>query len=113
MKLPNSDRPKISMQKILGYCLNLNHDKGKDKARVFQSKLGITVKNADRLVELIQIAAVEGEVVQESNTKFGKEYKVDWEIPDTGGAELRTIWEVSLVSGYLRLISAFLKREKQ
>ena len=112
MKLPNGDHPEISMQKILGYCLNLNHDKGKDKARVFQSRLGITVQNADRLVELIQIAAVEGEVVQESNTKFGKEYKVDWEIPNAGGAELITIWEVSIESGYPHLISAFLKREK-
>ncbi|GBO53065.1 hypothetical protein APA_973 [Pseudanabaena sp. lw0831] len=112
MKLPNGDRPEISMQKILGYCLNINHDKGKDKARVFQSRLGITSQNADRLVELIQIAAVEGEVVQESNTKFGKEYKVDWEIPNTGGTELRTIWEVSIEAGYPRLISAFLKREK-
>lgn len=112
MKLPNGDRPEISMQKILEYCLNINHDKGKDKARVFESRLGITIQNADRLVELIQVAAVEGEVVQESNTRFGKEYKVDWEIPNTGGAELRTIWEVSIESGYPRLISAFLKREK-
>ncbi|MCE2888539.1 MAG: hypothetical protein LW723_14175 [Pseudanabaena sp. 42896M_M3] len=80
--------------------------------QVFESRLGITIQNADRLVELIQVAAVEGEVVQESNTRFGKEYKVDWEIPNTGGAELRTIWEVSIESGYPRLISAFLKREK-
>ena len=112
MKLPNGDHPEISMQKILGYCLNFNHDKGKDKARVFQSKLGITSQNADRLVELIQVAAVESEVIQESNTKFGKEYKVDWETPNTGGVELRTIWEVSIESGYPPLISAFLKREK-
>lgn len=77
MKLPNGDRPEISMEKILGYCLNLTHDKGKDKARVFQSKLGITVQNASRLVELIKLAAFEGEIVQESDTKFGKEYKVD------------------------------------
>jgi hypothetical protein len=112
MKLPNGDRPEISMEKILGYCLNLNHDKGKDKARVFQSRLGITSQNADRWVELIQIAAVEGEVVQESNTRFDKEYKGDWEIPNTVGTELRTIWEVSLESDYPRLISAFLKREK-
>jgi hypothetical protein len=112
MKLPNGDRSEISMQKILGYCLNFNHDTGKDKARVFQSRLGITNQNADRLFNLIQIAAVEGEVVQESSTKFGKEYKVDWKIPNTENVELRTIWEISLESIYPRLISAFLKREK-
>jgi hypothetical protein len=113
MKLPNGDRSEISMQKILGYCLNFEHDKGKDKARVFQSRLGITTENADRLFNLIQIAAVEGEVVQEGSTKFGKEYKkVDWKIPNTESVELRTIWEISSGSIYPRLISAFLKREK-
>jgi DNA gyrase/topoisomerase IV subunit A len=112
MKLPNGDRSEISMQKILGYCLNFNHDKGKDKARVFQSRLGITTQNADRLFNLIQIAAVEGEVVQESSTKFGKKYKVDWKIPNTESIELRTIWEISSESRYPRLISAFLKKEK-
>ena len=112
MKLPNGDRAEISMQKIVGYCLNLKHDKGKDKARVFQSKLGITTQNAERLFELIQIAAVQGDVVQESSTPFGKEYKVDWEITNIEGVELRTIWEISLGTNYPRLISAFLKREK-
>ena len=53
------------------------------------------------------IAEGEGEIVQESNTKFGKEYKVDWQIPNTEGVELRTIWEIGLESGYPRLISAF------
>ncbi|WP_197725141.1 hypothetical protein [Pseudanabaena sp. ABRG5-3] len=36
MKLPNGDRHLvISMQKILGYCLNLNHDKGKEIRREY------------------------------------------------------------------------------
>ena len=64
MKLPNGDRAEISMQKLIGYCLNLEHSSGKHKARVFQSRLGITVENAEVLHSLIQRAAIEGEVVQ-------------------------------------------------
>lgn len=83
MKLPNGDRAEIPMEKLVGYCLNPNHSKGKDKARVFQSVLGITAANPDRLYTLIQQAALEGEVVQQSMTAFGQMLKVDWTIPET------------------------------
>ena len=38
MKLPNGDRAEISMAKLVGYCLNPDRPKGKNKARVFQTK---------------------------------------------------------------------------
>ncbi|TAE82235.1 MAG: hypothetical protein EAZ83_13110, partial [Oscillatoriales cyanobacterium] len=65
MKLPNGDRAEVSLQKLVGYCLNPEHSHGKHKARVFASVLGITANNAEVLRELIQKAAIEGEVVQE------------------------------------------------
>ena len=71
MKLPNGDRAEVSLQKLLGYCLNPEHSRGKHKARVFASVLGITANNAEVLQELIQKAAIEGEVVQENTTDFG------------------------------------------
>lgn len=77
MKLTNGDRAEIPLQKIVGYCLNLEHPRGKHKARVFQSRLGITLKNADLLIELIKEAAIEGEVIYQYNTQFGEKFKVD------------------------------------
>ena len=71
MKLPNGEQAEISVQKLIGYCLNSEHPSGKYKARVFTSILGITLENADVLRELIQTAAVAGEVVQQSTTQFG------------------------------------------
>lgn len=65
MKLPNGDHAVIPMKKLIGYCLNPNHSSGKHKARVFASTLGITTKNANDLRELIAIAAIEGEVIQQ------------------------------------------------
>ena len=109
MKLPNGEQAEISMQKLIGYCLNPEHPSGKHKARVFASILGITLENADVLRELIQTAAVAGEVVQQSTTQFGQQFKVDWIVPDTDGIRLRTIWETTTNNLYPRLITAFLK----
>lgn len=109
MKLPNGDQAEIPTQKLIGYCLNPEHPSGKHKARVFKSRLGITANNVNTLQELIQMAAIEGEVVQQDTTTFGQVYKVDWIILDTSGVELRTIWKVTAKNPNPRLISAFLK----
>jgi hypothetical protein len=52
MKLQNGDRAIIPIGKLLGYCLNPNHPKGKHKARVFKSALGITADNAEPLTTI-------------------------------------------------------------
>lgn len=71
--------------------------------------MGITTNNAEVLRELIQKAAIEGEVIQQNITDFGQQFKVDWTVPNTAGIELRTIWEITLTNSNPRLISAFLK----
>ena len=75
--------------------------------------MGITANNAEVLRELIQKAAIEGEVVQENTTDFGQQFKVDWTVPDTVGIELRTIWEITSANSNPRLISAFLNHDKK
>lgn len=109
MKLPNGDQAEISMQKLINYCLNPEHSRAKDKARVFKSCLGITQENAEVLRLLIQKAAIEGEVVQQVTTKFGQQFKVDWTIQDREGIQLRTIWEIRAIECNPRLISAFIR----
>jgi hypothetical protein len=109
MKLPNGDRAVIPIQKITGYCLNPNHAKGKHKARVFQAVLNITADNADILIALIQQAAIEGDVVQQDSTPQGQIFKVDWEVPNTNGEQLRTTWEIAHNTEILRLVTAFIK----
>ena len=74
------------MQKLVGYCLNPEHHSGKHKARVFKSRLGLEAENAEQLRELIQNAAIEGEVVKQDTTDFAIQYQVDW------AAILRRFW---------------------
>ncbi|MGV0024320.1 DUF6883 domain-containing protein [Phormidesmis priestleyi] len=109
MNLPNGDRAIVPLQKLTGYCPNPNHSKGKHKAKVCKSVLGITIDNVDRLDELIRQAAIVGEVVQEALTSHGQEFKVDWIVPNTNGRVLRTLWIISLDSTDPQLISAFIK----
>jgi hypothetical protein len=109
VQLPNGNKAEISRQKLIGYCLNPNHASGKHKAKVFASALGITADNVEILYELIQTAAIEGEVVQENTTEFGRQFKVDWTIPETNSVILRTIWEISHLNSNPRLVSAFIK----
>jgi hypothetical protein len=108
MKLPNGDRAVILMDKLLGYCLNPDHIRGKHKARVFKSVLGITADNVGQLEALVRQAALEGEIIQERETNFGQEFKLDWMIPGTDSVELRTIWIVPPHSIEPQLVSAFI-----
>lgn len=108
MKLPNGDSVIIPREKLIGYCLNPEHPKGKHKARVFQSVLGITRENVGNLYDLVQQAAIAGEVVQERLTPFGQEFKVDWTVPGSDQVQLRTIWIFS-ESNIPQLVSAFIK----
>jgi hypothetical protein len=109
MKLPNGDRAVIPIAKLLGYCLNPNHPKGKHKARVFKSALGITTNNVEQLVRLIQRAAVQGEVVQARTTDFGQEFKLDCLVDGHDELQLRTIWIISHDSTEPQLVSALIK----
>lgn len=42
MKLPNAEYAIVDKDKIENYCLNLEHPRGKHKARVFIRTLGLT-----------------------------------------------------------------------
>ncbi|WP_375340323.1 DUF6883 domain-containing protein [Okeania sp.] len=53
MKLPNGHQAGLG-NKIENYCLNPNHQKGKNQATLFQNKLGINLSNANILKEAIK-----------------------------------------------------------
>lgn len=108
-KLPNGASAVIPIEKLVGYCLNPNHSSGKHKARVFASALGIRADNAEDLQQLIALAAIEGEVIQQDSTAFGQLYKVDWVIINHDSLVLRTLWEIRTGQSVPRLISAFIK----
>lgn len=107
-KLPNGENAIIPPEKLVNYCLNPYHPRGKDKARVFSSVLGITRDHADQLAALIFQAAIEGEITRETTTAFGRYFRVDWPVPSRRDIVLRTIWEIAVGETLPRLVSAFI-----
>ena len=108
-KLPNGARALIPMEKLTDYCLNPGHARGKDKARVFAAVLGITRDKANELADLVQQAARDGDITQETSTVWGQYYRVDWAIPLRVDVVLRTIWEIAPGEAIPRLVSVFLR----
>ena len=108
-KLPNGERALIPMEKLTDYCLNPDHARGKDKARVFASVLGITRDRANELADLVRKAATDGDVTGEERAVFGQYYRVDWAIPSKVDVVLRTIWEIAPGEEIPRLVSVFIR----
>ena len=54
MKLPNTEQAFVDIVKLRDYCLNPDHPRGKHKARVFLSALGLTTANAAILQKALQ-----------------------------------------------------------
>lgn len=49
MKLPVGQGAVVGPEKLVDYCLNPEHPRGKHKARVIATALGFTAENADEL----------------------------------------------------------------
>jgi hypothetical protein len=61
MKLPNGDQAVIDPRKIIEYCLSTSHEDGRHKAHLFASILGLTIADADQLLNALRTAAASGE----------------------------------------------------
>jgi hypothetical protein len=108
-KLPNGEGALIPMDKLTDYCLNPDHARGKDKARVFASVLGITRDRAHELADLVQQAARDGDIMKEASTVWGQYYRVDWAMPSRVDVVLWTIWEIAPGEEIPRLVSVFIR----
>ncbi len=57
MLLPGGERAIVDIRKLRDYCLNRDSPRGRFKARVFESVLGITANDAPKLAaRLLEIA---------------------------------------------------------
>jgi hypothetical protein len=57
MKLPNAAKAVVDSEKLRSYCLNSLHIKGKHKARLFSSLLGLNSQDAEKLRKALLEAA--------------------------------------------------------
>ena len=111
MKLPNAEAAFIDIHKLRDYSLNMQHDRGKHKARLFLAILGLSVENAEEL-ELILLEAIQiYDAISSSQDEYGQRYLVDFPLTRNGNtATIRSTWVVRSTETFPRLTSCYIRR---
>ncbi|MEX1223145.1 MAG: DUF6883 domain-containing protein [Pirellulales bacterium] len=109
MKLPNAENAFIDPRKITDYSLSSTHPVGKHKAVVFESVLGLTIRDAHALrMWLLQAAQSDGAVIGEKD-EFGQRYQIDFDLSTPKGkAIVRSAWIIRSGEVFPRLVSCFI-----
>jgi hypothetical protein len=108
MKLPNADRALVDIAKLEEYCLNPDHPRGRHKARVFASALGLTKEHAEELKQAILDSAriVEAQIGEVD--EYGHRYLVDFMmIGPSGECTVRSAWIVRTGEEFPRLTTCY------
>ena len=109
MRLPNPQRAVVDPVKLVEYCLNFEHPRGRHKARVFEAVLGVTHEQA-LLLRRALLAAAGNDASPAGQDGFGKRFVIDfeWEGPK-GKAWVRSIWIVRRNEDFARLVTCFVR----
>jgi hypothetical protein len=110
MKLPGGDRAIVDIAKLRDYCLNPSHPRGKHKARVFLSVLGLTAADASVLREHLLQSALTEDVTEASSHSFGRRFWMQTDIVHRENrAVLRSAWMIRAAENFPRLITCFVQ----
>ena len=110
--LPNADQAVIPPEKLRGYALNPEHPRGKNKARVFKSALGIGQGDWEYLRDAIKAAIPAAPISSVQSTQYGFVYAVPILVEGLNGQthEVITAWfsaeegaAPSLTSAYVNI----------
>lgn len=110
MKLPYGDAadPEQIVEKLETYALDVNHSSGKHKARLFRSKLGITLDNKTMLVEALLVAAATEPAFLTTSDLYGQRYVIDFSVTTAVGTSMvRSAWIIQPGKAYPRLTSVY------
>ena len=114
MKLPNAEKAFVDIEKLRGYCLNPVHVKGKHKARMFSSILGLTLKDAEELRKRLLESAKSCDAVTGVEDQYGKRYIIDFIMTTAKGqAKVRSTWIVLRHDDFPRLTSCYVLKEEE
>ena len=109
MKLPRSEYAIVDSAKLYDYCLSETHPRGRHKARVFESVLGMMRRDAEALRDILLRAAIQEDAVLGTSDEYGARYIIDFELNWTGrSARIRSSWIVRTGEQTPRFVTCFL-----
>ncbi|NHC34822.1 DUF6883 domain-containing protein [Scytonema millei] len=108
MQIPNAENAVVDIRKLRDYCLSLEHEKGKHKARLFLSALGITADNAEELRQLLLEAVKIHKAQLGRQDEFGQRYTLDFPLEwQNRSAIVRSGWIVEPDSKIPKLTTCY------
>ena len=108
MLIPNAENAVVDIRKLRGYCLNLEHDDGKHKARLFSSIIGMTADDAEELRQILLEVVKTHEAQLGRQDEFGQRYTLDFRIEwQNRNATLRSGWIIERGSEILKLTTCY------
>lgn len=110
MKLPNPQLAVVDPGKLFRYCLNPAHPRGRHKALLFASALGVTQKNAEVLRTALLRAALDEEALLGAADDYGQRYVVDFKMTYSGEATIRSSRIVLAGENFPRLTTCYVLR---
>ena len=114
MKLHNAERAFVDIEKLIGYCLNFAHERGKHKARLFSAVLGITSNKAEELRTKLIKAARNCDAKPGREDQYGKRYVIDFKMTTAQGqAKVRSTWIIRRHEDFARLTSCYILKKKE
>lgn len=108
MRLPNGERAFVDAEKLSGYCLDLQHPRGRHKARLFASRLGISSNEEELLRRALMTAAATEEATSLGEDEFGRRFAVEFDLRGpSGSGRVRSYWIIRRGEEYPRLITCY------
>lgn len=110
MKLPKGDQVNSEqiIDKLITYILRTDHKDGQHKARLFRSKLGITLDNKEILVEALIKIAKNDDYIFTQNSQYGQKYVIDFNLTTAKGtSKIRSAWIIRFKEDYPRLTTVY------
>jgi hypothetical protein len=108
VKLPNANRATVDIRKLRDYCLDPESPKGRSKARVFASALGLNQAHADFLKAALLNAATDENCAIGERDEYGQRYSIEFRLKtNVGEHSIRTGWIVLDGEDFRRLTTCF------
>jgi len=108
MKLPHANQAVVELDKLTQYCLNPAHPRGRHKARVFESVLGLTTADAELVRQTLLDAALRNEAVPAEGDEHGQRYVIEFAtIGPAGSATIRSAGIVRADEDFPRFVSCY------
>ncbi|HEY9603071.1 MAG TPA: hypothetical protein V6C85_15765 [Allocoleopsis sp.] len=108
MIIPNAEHAVVDVRKLRDYCLNSTHDRGKHKARLFESMLGMTASDAEELRRILLEVVKTHEVQLGRRDDYGQRYSLDFVLEwGERSATIRSGWIIEHGSDTPRLTTCY------